>query len=562
MTDHLCAGLQRIDNDVTVLKRTQEQRATERDLLRICHLAENVNSLMYQLVDFFQTLTRCEAVAVRLKQGDDFPYYESRGFPKAFIKAENSLCVRDPFGNILRDNLGNPVLECMCGNILTGRFDPTKPFFTHSGSFWTNSTSELLATTSEDDRQARTRNRCNGEGYESVALIPLRIRQTTFGLFQFNDPQRNRFNLSLIKQLEGLVDYVALSLSKHLTDEELRNSEEKYRLLVENAQEAIIVVQDNRLVLVNPKAMTMSGYTHDELTAGSLASFIHEDDRAMVARHNRKWLTQGEKTSSYCFRIICKNGDIKWMEQNCSRIIWNEKPATLIFLNDITEWKNADKALQTTLAEKEVLLREVHHRVKNNLAAIIGLFELQRRIMVDSSTRDTLAVLTSRVRAMSLVHEKLYRSDSLSEIDFQEYLQSLVSHLRTSFGSPNICCEIDAHGIRMPLDLAVPCGMIINELVTNSLKYAFPEGRAPHDAELCRIMISLVLEDGIFTLSVADNGIGLDPKFDWSQAQTLGLVLVRMLGQHQLAGRYSVDQTAGTRFTLTFSIRDERKSYE
>ncbi len=131
----------------------------------------------------------------------------------------------------------------------------------------------------------------------------------------------------------------------------------------------------------------------------------------------------------------------------------------------------------TALQEKDVLLREVHHRVKNNMAAIIGLFNLQRQAMKDPQAQTVLAELSSRVKAMSLVHEKLYRSESLARIDFQDYLQSLISHLRTSFGSPAIRCEINAFGVEMPLDLAVPCGMIINELVTNALKYAFPKER-------------------------------------------------------------------------------------
>src|SRR5208337_1542690 len=106
-------------------------------------------------------------------EGEDFPYSEARGFPEEFIRLENSLCTKDVMGNIIRDSLGSPVIECMCGNVILGRVDPSKPFFSPGGSFWANSTTQLLATTSDEDRQTRTRNRCNGEGYESVALIPL-----------------------------------------------------------------------------------------------------------------------------------------------------------------------------------------------------------------------------------------------------------------------------------------------------------------------------------------------------------------------------------------------------
>ena len=196
------------------------------------------------------------------------------------------------------------------------------------------------------------------------------------------------------------------------------------------------------------------------------------------------------------------------------------------------------------------------------MAAIIGLFDLQRQTMDDLHSQTILVELSSRVRAMSLVHEKLYRSESLSQIDFQDYTQSLLSHLRTSFGSPDVRCEIDAHGVFLPLDMAVPCGMIINELITNALIDAFPQERSGGMEEAAYIWVTLRQDQDRFILSVADNGVGLPPGFDWHTTKTLGLSLVRMLGQHQLGGRYQVDQTHGVRFTLTFTIHNGTKTYE
>ncbi len=123
-----------------------------------------------------QAWSGCDAAGSRLQEGDDFPYFETSGFPARFVKRENSLCARDADRGIARDAMGNAVLECMCGNVLCGRTDPVQPFFTERGSFWTNGTTRLLVSTTEADRQARTRVRCNGEGYESVALVPLRGR--------------------------------------------------------------------------------------------------------------------------------------------------------------------------------------------------------------------------------------------------------------------------------------------------------------------------------------------------------------------------------------------------
>jgi PAS domain S-box-containing protein len=215
----------------------EEARDATIELLRICNQAGSLVELMRDLMHYFQHLTGCAAVGVRLRDGDDFPYYETRGFPDEFVQAENRLCAIDQAGELLRDGAGHPILDCMCGNVLCGRFDPSRPFFTARGSFWSSCTTELLASTTDADRRAKTRNRCNGEGYESVALIPLRAQGETFGLFQFNDSRSGRFTAEKIALLEELVTYVAIALAKLKTDEAIRFSEERYRSLFENMQE-------------------------------------------------------------------------------------------------------------------------------------------------------------------------------------------------------------------------------------------------------------------------------------------------------------------------------------
>jgi two-component sensor histidine kinase len=227
---------------------------------------------------------------------------------------------------------------------------------------------------------------------------------------------------------------------------------------------------------------------------------------------------------------------------------------------DITTQKQTEERLTVALQEKDVLLREVHHRVKNNMAAIIGLFNLQRQNIVEPQVQTILGELSSRVKAMSLVHEKLYRSESLTRIDFQDYLQSLILHLQTSFSAPGIRFEAKAFGVEVPLDLAVPCGMIVNELITNAIKYAFPGERPATAGRDNCILITMSRDNDILSLSVADNGIGLPPGFDFDTSKTIGLALVRMLGRHQLGGQYTIERNGGTRFTLAFSLSKLEKA--
>ena len=187
--------------------------------------------------------TGFKAVGIRLRKGEDFPYYEVNGFPADFVEAERYLCARDMTGEIIRDLEGNAVLECMCGNIIQGRTNPTLSFFTEGGSFWTNSTTELLASTTEKDRQAHTRNRCNRAGYESVALIPLRSNGETIGLLQLNDKRKDMFTLEMIHFFEGIGASVGIALKHKEVEEILRRDKETFEELVKERTEELLRAQ-------------------------------------------------------------------------------------------------------------------------------------------------------------------------------------------------------------------------------------------------------------------------------------------------------------------------------
>jgi PAS domain S-box-containing protein len=226
--------------DVTERKKAYFEQETSAEFLKIVNRSNGTLDLIQNAIDFFQRKSDFEAVGIRLKKGEDYPYFETKGFPQGHVLLENELCVRDFEGNLVRDSVGNPVIECMCGNIIMGRFDSSKPFFTEEGSFWTNSTTELLGSSSEADRQARTRNRCNGEGYESVALFPLRVGTERLGLIQLNDKRKNMFKKETIELLERLASYLAIALSKTVAEDKIidafgatKQSKEKLKLITE-----------------------------------------------------------------------------------------------------------------------------------------------------------------------------------------------------------------------------------------------------------------------------------------------------------------------------------------
>ena len=220
----------------------------------------------------------------------------------------------------------------------------------------------------------------------------------------------------------------------------------------------------------------------------------------------------------------------------------------LHYVMDVTTQKQAENATSAALREKEVLLKEIHHRVKNNMQIISSLLNLQAGYSGNDALSTLLQESQSRIRAMALVHEKLYHSESLAEVHFDDYLNSLTHSILRSFRGfiSTITLRTAAPGITLAIDTAMPCGLIINELVTNAHKYAFPDGRQGE------ISATIAKNDNAtFTLTVKDNGVGLPAGFDPGRRETLGLLLVQDLA-HQLGGALEIDRAGGTTFTICF----------
>lgn len=216
---------------------------------------------------------------------------------------------------------------------------------------------------------------------------------------------------------------------------------------------------------------------------------------------------------------------------------------------EISQRKVAERQMKVSLKEKEVLLSEVHHRVKNNLQIISSLLALQSGYVKDERVLGALSDSQSRIRSMALIHEHLYRSEDLANIDISEYARNLASNILHAFSdkAPRVSLEIRADHVFLPVERVFSCGLIINELVTNSLKHAFPGGRAG------RVLIefSVVNEDG-FMLSVKDDGIGLPSDLDYRKSESLGFQLVANLAQMQLRGRLEVSTNGGTTVRVEF----------
>ncbi len=219
---------------------------------------------------------------------------------------------------------------------------------------------------------------------------------------------------------------------------------------------------------------------------------------------------------------------------------------------DITDRKRSENQIKDSLHEKEILLKEIHHRVKNNMQVISSLLNMQSGKLKGRPEAEVFNESRNRITAMALVHEKLYRSASLGNSDFNDYIKSLANSLFAFYGksTSNISVKVHANGVFLGIDTAIPCGLIINELISNSLKYAFPNDR--HGTIAISLKDTSAGNQWDYELLMSDDGIGLPEGMDIRKTDSLGLQLVTNLTEHQLQGTVELLRTGGAEFRINF----------
>jgi PAS domain S-box-containing protein len=336
-------------------------------------------------------------------------------------------------------------------------------------------------------------------------------------------------------------------------DHKLLTSPESLAKILDLAEDAIISIDENqRIILFNHGAERMFRYSAEEVKGQSmdilLPARLAEGHRGQVQTFAKSPVAarrMGERS-----RIVGrrKDGTEFPAEASISKVGVNGSVTFTAILRDVSERVAAEEKIMNSLREKEVLLKEIHHRVKNNLQVVASLLGLQSRGAADEQMRRMLLESQNRVHTMALLHECLYQSQNLSRIDFPDYIRQLVSHLCHSYEiqTGNVRLETKLDQLYLDLDAAVACGLIINELVSNSLKYGFPDGREGV------VRIELTADaNRMARLIVADNGVGHPGDPDLANAKTLGLRLVRTLAE-QLGGTIELRSSDGTEARLTF----------
>jgi len=340
------------------------------------------------------------------------------------------------------------------------------------------------------------------------------------------------------------------------TEETLRISEAKYRALIDNLTVGVVVHgPDTSILFSNTMAQSLLGLTEDQMMGKTAMDphwhFFKEDGNPLSLEeypiNSVVWTGKSLKNLVRGVRHQDR-AELVWLL--CSAYpVFDEKgqllQAVVIFV-DITERKQADEQIARSLQEKEVLLKEIHHRVKNNMTVIYSLLNLQASDTEDKAARAILEEARDRVNMMALIHKKLYQSKDLAHIDYKEYLQNLATGIADTYQRRDVVVSVDMESVFFDVTVGIPCGLIVNELITNSLKYAFPEGRKG----TIRVGIN---KDGAGNnvLTVADNGAGFPDTVDFRNTTSLGLQLVNILSG-QIQGKIELVRNAGTTFRITF----------
>lgn len=356
----------------------------------------------------------------------------------------------------------------------------------------------------------------------------------------------------------AVVDYkgqqAILSINRDITDR--KKAEEKLRLekahldqLFESAQEGIVMTDmEGKILRVNSEFSSMFGYDQEEFLKKQVDELLVPEKELDSGVSLTMRVARGENVNFEAVRLRKDGSPIHVSVLGSPIFVDGAVVAVYAIYRDITERKLSEEKIRAALREREVMLREIHHRVKNNMQIISSLLRLQSRQIKNKKILDIFNVGQNRIRSMALIHESLYQSKDLSKINFVDYIKRLTTHLFSMYriGLERIQLKVDVDDVFLDINRAIPCGLIVNELVTNSLKHAFPNGREG------RIVVKMNGNGrGQISLIVKDNGIGFPEDLDFQKTETLGMQLVTDLVT-QIEGKIKLMRERGTEFQVVF----------
>lgn len=352
----------------------------------------------------------------------------------------------------------------------------------------------------------------------------------------------------------GLKQPFALLFRELKQSEKALTAERDFTSAVLDTEASLLIVLDRkgRIVRFNHACETLTGYSFSEVRDGAFFDLVIPPDEAKPTEDAFGKLLTGGDIGAFENRWLTKSGERRLISWSTSTLSGTDGEVQYIIGSgiDITEQRRAEDALRQTIADKEMLVREVHHRVKNNLAVISSLLSLQSRQLHDAEAMDMFKETETRLKSISMIHERLYKASTLSSINISEYIRSLSTLLFNTYRPKTgyISLGYDVQELNLDVEYLLPCGLILNELISNAFKHAFLSG----DGNTGSLAVGFSLSDGLYRLSVRDNGKGLPEGFDIERTDSLGMKIVQSLTT-QLQGKLEIiSGKEGTEFRVSF----------
>ncbi len=523
---------------------TEAQQALVARILRVLNCGDDTTALIRQLLLLIRESTGFDAVGLRIRSGNDYPYYEQSGFPEEFLREENYICRKNADGSAVLDADGRPVPDCACGLVLSGNTDPSKPFFTAGGSFWMNRASELLNSAAIEDLHINRRNRCLRDGYQSVALIPVRSEGEIIGLLQLNDHRKDLLTPDLVRFFESLDDQIGLALKRKQAEEELARERDILQAVMNGAKNSHLVYLDRdfNFVRVNETYARSCGYRPEEMIGKNhFVLYPHEENEMIFRRvrdtgepvsyHDKpfEFPDQPQRGVTYwdwtLIPVKAGDGSVRGLVFSLYETTERKRgELELKSLNETLENRVAERAAESERRAEQLRqlaseLTVAEQRERHRLAQILhdGLQQIlvgaKYRLALLGRSDDTKkaaaevadiiddAIETSRSLTAELSPPILYQSGLLAAL---EWLVRWMS---------------DKHGLRVDLraneGICLPQGQLnvflfqsIKELLLNVVKHAGVKTAS----------IQVIQREDRIEISVEDGGAG----FDQSQLRAVG----------------------------------------
>ncbi len=526
--------------DVSERKQIELEKRRTEEFFDIINACNSVNKLLRQTLSFLKDIYGFDALAVRLQADDAYPYACSIGFNEDFLEKESLLHI----GNT------SDKKKCFCSMVISGTQDDFPSCFTRHGSFYTGSLKALIEANGESGLTSCLRSECNENGYETIVLLPMRIGAERIGLIQLNDRRKDLVSAGTLRYLERLSETLAVAVSRIRKSHELAESEKHLQTAQKIAGVGSWVLEPETMIFsASDEMKKILGYTprkKKKISWPEILGRIDDSDRNAVENAMAEVLGGGDPPGvAFGFttpdqRHIYIKADAELFK---SDIIGRVRVFGTSL--DITRLKENEAEITRLLKEKEILLKEVHHRVKNDMNTVKGMLAMNAFNIKEPRAREMMKTAESRILSMMVLYDRLYKGSNLKSLNIREYLESLLTEI-SGLHQSQVSVDVSSDDIILPVKTVTPIGIIINELYANTMKYAFDRQNGNHAG----IAVSLESRDGCGILNYSDNGRGYSID---NQSEGFGLKLLDMLVK-QIRGSYEITNENGAAVSISFPI--------